>query len=184
MILALCTLGFNRADPAEDALLLALTVSVIYQVYRMYPYTPLSRRQVFNAGQHDPDRIFSILVSNIYRKNRDADRFIELVESTSPDIICVLEPDEWWESKLSALEWDYPFSNRHISNDGYGMIFLSKLKTVSSEVNYIVSDNVPSIHSILELPSGERIEFYCLHPDPPTPSIPRTRTRGMRSCLL
>jgi len=169
IVLALYIFSFNSAYPAEDVLLLALSASVTYQLYKMYPYTPIASRQVLDSEELDPDRIFSILVSNIYRKNRDADRFVELVGITKPDIICVLEPDEWWESKLLVLNPDYPFSNKHITNDGYGMIFLSKLKILSTKVNFIVENHIPSIHSILVLRSGDEMEFYCVHPDPPNP---------------
>lgn len=169
IVLALYIFSFNSSNPAEDVLLLALSASVTYQLYKMYPYTRVASRQVLDSEELDRDRIFSILVSNIYRKNRDSDRFIELVGITKPDIICVLEPDEWWELKLSVLNPDYPFSNRHITNDGYGMIYLSKLKTLSTKVNFIVENHIPSIHSILELRSGDVMEFYCVHPDPPNP---------------
>jgi len=169
IVLTLYIFSFNSANPAEDVLLLALSASVSYQMYKMYPYTPIASRQVLDSGELDPDRIFSILVSNIYRKNRDADRFVDLVGIKKPDIICVLEPDEWWESKLSVLDPDYPFSNKHITSDGYGMIFFSKLKILSTKVNFIVENHIPSIHSILELRSGDVMEFYCVHPDPPNP---------------
>ena len=169
IILAFYVFGFNRANTSELLLLIALALAVIYQLYKIYPYTFFSRRQVLDSENHDPDRLFSILVSNIYRKNRDSERFIELVGIIKPDIICVLEPDDWWESKLSVLNNDYPFSNRHVSSDGYGMIFYTKLKAVSSEVNFIVEDHIPSIYSVLQLRSGDKIAFYCVHPDPPNP---------------
>ncbi len=160
---------YNRQGIAEKALLLGLFICVVYQLYKMYPYTRLSSKQVLDSQNDDSERVFSILVSNIYKKNRNSDKFIELVGVTRPDIICVLEPDEWWDSKLSTLIPEFPYYNKHITNDGYGMIFFSKLKIVSTGVNYIVKDHIPSIRSLIELRSGDLVEFYCVHPDPPNP---------------
>ncbi len=184
IILALYLLYYDSSNIAEKIVLPILAICVIYELYKMYPYTPLASKQVLDRSNNNSERVFSILVSNIYRKNRNAGNFLELVRITKPDIICILEPDEWWDSKLSVLSPEFPYSNKHITNDGYGMIFFSKLKVVSTEVNFIVEDHIPSIHSLLELKSGDLIEFYCVHPDPPNPKYSQDTTERDAELLI
>ncbi|HML94113.1 MAG TPA: endonuclease/exonuclease/phosphatase family protein [Thermodesulfobacteriota bacterium] len=163
---------------------LVLLVCVAYQVSRMFPYMRLSRKQVLGSRENGPDRKISILVSNIYKKNRNYERFLELVRDKNPDVICILEPDEWWNRMLSPLEEEYPYSARHHSNDGYGMIFFTRLKPSGMKVDYLVEDYVPSVFAVLELRSGEPVEFYCLHPNPPNPKYSTDTTERDAELLM
>lgn len=184
LTIALYSLLYKERGLADNLVLLILLASVAYQVSRMFPYTRLARKQVLGSHENDPDRKISILVSNIYRKNRDYGRFLELVREKDPDIICILEPDEWWERMLSPLEKEYPYSARHHSNDGYGMIFYTRLKPRGIEVDYLVEDYVPSVFAVLELRSGEPVEFYCLHPNPPNPKYSTDTTERDAELLI
>ncbi|MEQ9618442.1 MAG: endonuclease/exonuclease/phosphatase family protein [Deltaproteobacteria bacterium] len=169
IIMFIYLLVYNKTNFAENIIFIILIICVAYQLYRMYPYTPVASIQVLNNEENDPEKRLKVLVANIYMKNRDSGKFIEQIRNTDPDIVCVLEPDEWWDSELEIFQDSYPYSKKHISDDTYGMIFYSKLKPVLSEVNYLVEDYIPSVHSILELKSGDLIEFYCVHPNPPNP---------------
>lgn len=160
---------YGKWNTAADILITTLLLCIAYQTYMMYPYTFFAKPQVLKSETNDLDRNLSILIANIYMKNRDHQKLLKAVDLHEPDVICVLEPDEWWAEKLKVLDDDYPHSIYRPSDDTYGMIFYSKLKAVKSKLNYILKDNVPSVHSILELKSGDQIELYCLHPDPPNP---------------
>lgn len=48
------------------------------------------------------------------------------------------------------------------------MILLSKLPLTESTVNFLIKDDVPSIFTKITLPSGSIIDFYGVHPEPPT----------------
>ncbi len=86
--------------------------------------------------------------------------------------------------ELSILDNKYGHSIQHISDDTYGLIFYTNLKAHTLELNYIVEDNIPSVYSILELNSGDLIEFYCLHPNPPNPKFAEETTERDAELLI
>jgi endonuclease/exonuclease/phosphatase (EEP) superfamily protein YafD len=184
MVIAFYSLLYQERGLAENIVLLTLAACVAYQVSRMYPYTRFARKQVLASRENDPRRRISVLVSNIYRKNRDYEKFLKMVREKNPDVICILEPDDWWDSVLSPLEKEYPHSVRHRCNDGYGMFFYTKLKPREITVDYLVEDYVPSVFAVLELRSGEPVEFYCLHPNPPNPKYSTDTTERDAELLI
>jgi endonuclease/exonuclease/phosphatase (EEP) superfamily protein YafD len=109
-------------------------------------------------------------VSNVLMYNRNTDRYLEIVRDADPDIVCVLEPNKWWEERLRVLEKDYPYTTKHPLENTYGILLYSRLKLVSSEVNFLIEENIPSTHSTVGLRSGDLIELYCIHPEPPVPA--------------
>lgn len=184
VIFGLFLLFCYKGTFAEILILLALILSIAYQIYAMFPYTPFSSKQVLESENSDPDRTFSILVANIYIENRNPDKFINVVRQYDPDIICILEPDQWWQDQLSILDDEYSHSIKRPSDDTYGLIFYTKLKPTFAEINYIVEDNIPSVQAILELDSGDLIEFYCLHPNPPNPKFADDTTERDAELLI
>jgi endonuclease/exonuclease/phosphatase (EEP) superfamily protein YafD len=49
------------------------------------------------------------------------------------------------------------------------MILLSRFPLKDPEVRFLVQDDIPSVHTGVELPSGECIILHGLHPRPPEP---------------
>jgi len=184
-VIAFYSLLYEERGLASNLILLVLAACVAYQVSRMFPYTRFARKQVLGFRENDPDRRIRVLVSNIYRKNRDYERFLKMVREKNPDVICILEPDEWWDRMLSPLGEEYPYSAKHHCNDGYGMFFYTRLKPRGMmTVDYLVEDYVPSVFAILELRSGEPVEFYCLHPNPPNPKYSTDTTERDAELLI
>jgi endonuclease/exonuclease/phosphatase (EEP) superfamily protein YafD len=46
----------------------------------------------------------------------------------------------------------------------------SRLPLAESKVEYLVAPDIPSIHTLLTLPSGDKIRHHFLHPAPPSPT--------------
>lgn len=151
-------------------LLLPLGLCIAYQGHRIYPYTILSTRQVLPALSRDPNQRFRLLVANIQMDNRQADRFLTLIWTVSPDVICLLEPDGWWTEQLQMLQQRYPYTVQHPQDNFYGIILYSRVPILQASVNFLVEDTIPSIHAVLQLRSGARFDLYCLHPRPPLPA--------------
>src|SRR5688572_31717162 len=61
-----------REDPslADNLFLGALSLCLAYQLWRMWPYTPLHPRQVKRAERKDDPRSLSLLISNVLETNR------------------------------------------------------------------------------------------------------------------
>lgn len=167
-------------DPGsfKNYLFLSLIImSFLYHFNRIYPYTPLAPVESDLADTNRKQNTISILGANILMSNRNTDGFIKLVREYDPDIICVLEPDKFWEKELAVLDHLYEYSVKHPRSDTYGMIVLSKLEMIDPELRFIIEDHVPSVNSKIRMRSGEIIEFYCLHPSPPNPRYAEETTQ-------
>lgn len=160
-----------REDPsaADNVFLGLLAVGLLYQLGRMYPYTPLSRVQVERSSREDSDSALSILISNVYMGNRRVNSLREILAENDPDIMLFVETDAWWEQALSYLEATHPHSARCILDNTYGMLLYSRLELRNAEVRFLVQEDVPSIATEVKLPSGDWIQLRCMHPRPPAP---------------
>ncbi|MCO4755335.1 MAG: endonuclease/exonuclease/phosphatase family protein, partial [Bacteriovoracaceae bacterium] len=122
------------------------------------------------AVEEDPDRRVTILTSNVLTPNRNSDALIKLVRSYTPDVLVTLETDQWWEDKLNVLESDMPYSVKCPLGNLYGMHVFSRLPLDEKEISYLVEKDVPSIHVLVNLRSGDKVRMHFLHPAPPSPS--------------
>lgn len=150
-------------------LLLILAFSLVYQVQFVVVYTPLCRTQAKVSKKPMAENSFTLLVSNVRMENDDKDRFYALVKKFSPDILLITEPDQVWAASISKLDGDFPYSIKHPLNNTYGIMLLSKFPLTESAVNFLVKDDIPSVFTRITLPSGSKIDFYGVHPEPPMP---------------
>ena len=160
-----------REDPghADNLFLLALSLCLAYQLWRMWPYTPLHPKQVQPVVQRDDQRSLSVLISNVLMTNRESAGLRDLVRKYEPDVILMVETDTWWEGELREFERTHPHVLKKSQNNTYGMLLYSRQPFVEPQIKYLVQDDVPSIHAWVELRSGDRVRLRCLHPRPPAP---------------
>lgn len=143
----------------------------LYQCKMILPYTPVWPKQVQPyRGQADLKRQVSLLVSNVLTPNPNKNALIELVQLHQPDIVITLESDAVWEQALQVIEPDYPYVVRVPLDNLYGMHLYSRLPLIAPEVKYLLSPEIPSIHTQVRLRCGQMIWLYCLHPMPPSPT--------------
>ena len=162
-------LGFTNESFLRLWLLLVLGGCLIFHGYRLYPYTLLSSFQALPATKTDPAHHVSLLVANIQMDNHQSDRFIATVRAANPDVLCLLETDEWWIHHLYELTDTYPYTVQQPQNNFYGMSVYSRFPLLHPHVLFRVEEDIPSIRTVVELPSGAGIELYCIHPRPPVP---------------
>ncbi|MEB2779745.1 endonuclease/exonuclease/phosphatase family protein [Algoriphagus sp. C2-6-M1] len=167
MILAYAYLGSKWTYKLP--LLLILAVTLVYQLHFVVVYTPLYKTQAKDSNKQDPGNSFTLLVINILMDNEDKDSFHELVKRVKPDVLLINEPDQVWAESINKLDGDFPYSIKYPLENTYGMILLSKLQLTESAVNFLVKDSIPSIFTKITLPSGIKIDFYGVHPEPPMP---------------
>jgi hypothetical protein len=71
---------------------------------------------------------------------------------------------------LDTLESDYSYTIKCPLDNLYGMHVYSRFPLTESKVDYLVAPDIPSIHTLLTLPSGDKIRHHFLHPAPPSPT--------------
>ncbi len=157
----------------EFVLLGLLVVALGIQFWYIYPFTMLAPIQALKykpSPQHegaDSGNTIRIMLSNIRMDNHKTDRFLQIVKQADPDLILVNEPNHWWADQLSVLDKTHPYSVKQPQENTYGMMFFSRLELVKKEKRFLVEDHLPSIYTQIKLCSGEIIEFYGVHPEPP-----------------
>lgn len=159
----LLSLRRNRVKGFISLLVLALG----WQLYLIWPYTPFAAVQAAAVTDCSPDSRLRLLTVNVQVSNRNAQPLLEVVGATRPDLVLLIETDEWWESRLEQLRRDFPEGVSHIQDNGYGISLFSRFALVDPEVRFLLHDYVPSIKTGVRLPTGAEITLFGVHPKPP-----------------
>lgn len=166
---AVYALFFFDGQWQDWAFMAAVGACVGWQGYHILPYTPLAPVTVQAARRPDGDATLRLLTTNVQMENEQYDRWQRVVRGADPDVILAVEVDDAWAHHLDTLEEAYPYVVRQPQDNYYGMMLLSRLKLIDPTVRFLVQDDVPSIHTGVELPSGQRICLHGEHPRPPEP---------------
>ena len=154
----------RRADILWHLLLL---LALCYQLYRIFPYTPLHPVEMRPAAECASAAQIRLLVANVLQSNRNAAPLRGLIQDNDPDLILLLETDAWWERQLRPLSETHPNVVAHPQDDGYGILLFSRLPVIEPQVRFLLDDYVPSITTGVRLSSGALIQFHGVHPKPP-----------------
>lgn len=149
---------------------------MVYQCYIVFPYTYLAHKESKTCSEMNFDNSISIISANVLQTNQNTSAFIELVKDYNPDIIITLESDKKWEQALDVFISDYPYQVKVPKDNLYGMHIYSKIKLFDSKVQYLVENDIPSIHTRIKLENGKYATLFCLHPPPPSPTEKETST--------
>ncbi len=162
----------------NQLLFVGLIAALAYQLKMVLPYTFVWKKQVKQVKQDqlDPDRQISLIVSNVLTTNTKYHLLIEQIQTHQPDLVLTLETDQAWQDALAVIEPDYPYRVPVPLDNLYGMHLYSKLELSETEVKFILSDEIPSIHTKVLLRSGQPVQLYCLHPKPPSPTEAKDST--------
>ncbi|WP_417211269.1 endonuclease/exonuclease/phosphatase family protein [Acinetobacter venetianus] len=162
----------------RELLLVGLIAAVAYQLKMVLPYTPIWKKQVKHVTkqQLNESQQISLLVANVLTPNDKYELLLQHIYQLQPDIVLTLESDELWQKALQPIEQEYRYKVAVPLNNLYGMHLYSRLPLLESEIKFILSDEIPSIHACLELRSGIQVQLYCLHPKPPSPTEAKDST--------
>lgn len=161
-----------------------LVLAVGYQVAKMFPYTVLMPKQVLTAESHSDDVRISLLVANVLMDNRESQVFLDIVREYDPDVVLTVETGEWWEEALRPLEETYPHTLKNPLDNTFGMLVYSRLAMIDPEIRFILKDSIPSMHTQVVLPSGERVFMHFVHPEPPNPKYATKTTKRDAELLI
>ncbi|MDO7876304.1 endonuclease/exonuclease/phosphatase family protein [Hymenobacter sp. ASUV-10] len=170
----------------DTFLTVSLGVALVYQFSRIWPYTPLHRKQVADATRPADahEHHISLLVTNVLMFNRDASRCLGHIRHYQPDVILAVETDDWWLSQLERLSETHPYTCHAPLPNTYGMLVFSRLPLHNAQIRYILDPEIPSFHGCAEMPNGVRVSMHFVHPKPPAPKEAKTSTRRDAELLV
>ncbi len=144
-------------------------VALIYQGYRLYPYAPFVKPMAVGIDACADGSRIRVMVANVQKSNRRAAEFLRIAAEARPDILLVMETNEWWDEQLARLNEEYPFRVQHIPAEAtyYGMHVLSRYPLIDPRVEFYFGADTPTILTGVRLPTDEMVQFVSLHPRPP-----------------
>ena len=181
LAIALLALGYRGSDWTVSTWIAVgvAAACVAYQLLNILPYTPLWRKQAADAPD-DPGAVaheFQLLISNVLQDNSEHGKLLALIRDQEPDLVLTLETNATWERAIEAeLPESFAHSIKVPLENRYGMHLFSKLPLRAERVMHLISEEIPSIYTEVQLRSGEWIRLYCLHPTPPSPTEESTST--------
>ena len=108
-------------------LLACLAATMIYQLYKVFPYSSLFPRR---RSQAESDGHVSILAGNVLQTNSCYPDFLNEVKRFDADLVLTMESNKDWENCLSEIEKDYPFTVKVPLENFYGMHLYSKKELI------------------------------------------------------
>lgn len=144
-----------------------LVLTLLIQGYYIFPYTGLGEKKVPVAKAESES--FSLMISNVYMKNKAYEKLLDQVEESSPDILILLETDTVWLQQIASLREQYPFQQEYPLGNTYGMLVYSRFPLQDAEWLFLNKDDVPCLRARVDLPNQPDFILYAVHPVPPIP---------------
>ena len=166
--LLIAWLALRPRTRAYWGLAVALAAAAVWQATFALAYLPVGPRKVASVESCPAGNSISVLNINVFQDNREFHRTLDLVRRTDADVVLFLETDEAWARALTPLLRTYRQVESVPIPNTYGMILMSRWP-MTSRVRYRMQPDVPSIDATITMPSGDQIELYALHPEPPLP---------------
>lgn len=152
------------------ALSIPTLLCLAWQIWWIAPYTCLWPREVQATKESRSNRNISIMTANLLASNRNSEVLLALARLRKPDILVTLESDQWWQDQLDSLQSEMPYAIKCPLDNLYGMHVYSRLPLDEPEIKFLVENNIPSMHTLARLRTGEGVRIHFLHPAPPSPT--------------
>jgi endonuclease/exonuclease/phosphatase (EEP) superfamily protein YafD len=176
-------LGIYFTDTIADWIIMGLLIlSLVYLAWLILPFTVLGKKMVEGA-EPGTKKSLSLFVSNVKQDNTNYEKLLQGIKLRNPDVIFLLETDTLWQTKMAVLKEEYPYFIEIPKENTYGLLFFSRLKIASQEINYLIDPEIPSVIVDIEY-GGQLIRIYGLHPTPPSPGENKTSTDRDAEILL
>lgn len=141
----------------------------IWQCLLIFPYTPVWKAEMLAAADGESQSRVRFFLANVLQKNRDAAALLAQISATNPDIILLMETDQWWQEQLEGLTSRYPETVLVPMSNTYGLGLYSRLPLQEAQIRYLLEDDIPSVVTRVELDDETDFMLWGLHPAPPRP---------------
>jgi len=164
---------------------LLVTLScIIWQIWWIIPYTKLHSKEVQTSAAVQTHHCeLSIMSANVLQPNKNYQGLINLVKKHGPDILVTLETDQVWEKNLTTLEAQLPYTVKCPLDNLYGMHVYSAIDFDKFDVQFLIEDDVPSVHCHIRL-NGQPVRLHFMHPAPPSPNENKTSLERDKELIL
>lgn len=168
---------FDIRAKKDYAFMIILVSCFVFQMGKIYPYTSLAKVEVLKSSKDDEQNSISILTINVLETNKQYQNVLNEIQKFDPEIIVLLEIDELWKNQIAPkIDAKFRYRVEEPLSNTYGILLYSKYKLINQQVKYLVDAEIPSVHAIVQLPSGQKIMLHAIHPTPPTPQHNPTST--------
>ncbi len=184
LVCLLLFLILNRKWNVTSYIVVAgLVVAISIHSIKIGPYY-VGEKVVPEVSQENLESASSlkVLIANVLITNRDAAKLREIIEKHQPDMVLAMEVNSWWVEQLDQI--GYPFAIKYPLENAYGMALYSKLPLLEKDVKFFQHHDVPSVHTVVELKSGQKIKFHGVHPVAPFPSDKYPDNVGLNEVAL
>ena len=103
---------YTQVAPTAQLIRAALVLCILYQAYKIRPYTIFSGKEVQPAKNPRSESTLSLLLANVKMVNHNSAPLREIIAEADPDIILVVEADGWWASELACFAESHAFNVR------------------------------------------------------------------------
>jgi endonuclease/exonuclease/phosphatase (EEP) superfamily protein YafD len=161
----------------------SLLVSAIYLLWVIIPYTVIGKKMIDEVKLRPDEKPLDIMVYNVLQYNEEYQKLVDLLKKRNPDIVFLLETNKKWMESIKEATDEYKYKIEVPLENTYGLLFYSKLPVKHQEINYLISDEIPSIVADIEY-NKQTIRMYGLHPTPPVPQENEESTERDAEILL
>ena len=107
-----------------------------------------------------------IYLLNVYTANPQKEETIKVIRHENPDLIILLEINQEWESKLSAIATDYKYNLSIPREDNFGIVLYSKYPITEQSHISLEPADMPAINAKIDF-KGKSIRLLAAHTIPP-----------------
>jgi endonuclease/exonuclease/phosphatase (EEP) superfamily protein YafD len=171
LLLLLAQIVFLDIEKPTTWIVVIVTIACLgWHIYWIAPYTPLWPKEVKTASSKSENPQLCIITANVLTTNHNAESLRSLIKHYKPDVLVTLESDHWWQEQLSTLESEMPHTVKCPLDNFYGIHLYSRLPLNDATISFLVEKEVPSIHTQIQLTTGDWVRMHCMHPAPPSPT--------------
>lgn len=167
IIIVICGIYWQSLTMVAHILVICVLAVLIYQIILIAPYTPFYKRRKPKQSFHNEQ--FTLVTANVLQTNKNFSQFIDLIRESQPDLFITMESDEHWDKELSKAFPEYKYTLKATLDNFYGMHMYSKLPFKKAQIQYLVEEDIPSMHCELDF-ADQIFNIVSIHPAPPSPT--------------
>ncbi|BDI60548.1 endonuclease/exonuclease/phosphatase family protein [Qipengyuania nanhaisediminis] len=167
LILGLAAIFFGAGSRRLLAALFG--ASLVIQVWQVWPYWSFAPEEMTLERPGPDATCFTAYSANVLMDNRDFPAMTAQIRRYDPDIVFLTETDQAWVDALVPALSGYPTLRTLPKSDTFGKVFASRVPVVDTDIVERQGEDTPTLFAVLQLDTGDAIEFVGVHPRAPLP---------------